>query len=183
MTGRSCFAWGMSMSMVNTRKWNIRIALLVLFLVVGMGSMPVQAATKHTCAYAGCTRKVNKDETYCSKHAKKVSKEISKKRSTQCEASGCKKEKVRHSSYCKTHTCKRSNCYNLAVSDGYCYKHAKVSSKSSSSSSKSSSKKRSSNYDSYYEDDPEAFYEDNKDLYDSFDDAMDDWEDEYGDDW
>ena len=46
--------------------------------------------------------------------------------------------------------------------------------------STSSSPKKYSQYDDYYADDPESFYEDNADDYDSYEDAMDDWEDMYG---
>lgn len=50
--------------------------------------------------------------------------------------------------------------------------------------STSSSKKKYSHYDDYYADDPESFYEDNADDYDSYEEAMDDWLDMYGnDDW
>lgn len=50
--------------------------------------------------------------------------------------------------------------------------------------STSSSKKKYSQHDDYYADDPESFYEDNADDYDSYEDAMDDWQDMYGnDDW
>ena len=41
---------------------------------------------------------------------------------------------------------------------------------------------KNSQYDDYYADDPESFYEDNADDYDSYEDAMDDWEDMYGND-
>lgn len=94
-----------------------------------------------------------------------------------CGVSSCSNNKVTGGYYCYEHTCRKSGCYGLAVSKGYCYQHK------SGSSSGSPGKKHSGNYDSYYEDDPEAYYEDNRDLYDSFEEAMDDWEDEYGDDY
>lgn len=119
----------------------------------------------HTCIITECNRYAVMDG-YCDNHCKTYSKTYKELYS--------KKGKSNKDSDSNENTV--SDKTSGAVKAGSTVK-------SSSSSDKSSSKKKSSNYDDYYEDDPEAYYEDNKDLYGSFDEAMDDWADEYGDDY
>lgn len=156
----------------------------------------------HTCQTTGCYDEVVQFTDHCSRHQsdrdrKELERRARNGKSSRCAL--CTKPAVNGSDYCTNHICIESGCKNYKVYDGLCYYHihckkwkssGKVTSnrtqttaKENSSKSSSASKNYSSNYDDYYADDPEAYYEDNKDLYGSYDEAMDDWEDEYGDDY
>ena len=128
---------------------------------------------KHRCRSSNCFNKADKSG-YCDKHNDNAEdpydvydyddREDAKSKLTRrtCTVPGCGRSFYEISLYCAKHRCRSSNCFNKADKSGYCYKHHGNA---------------EDPYDVYDYDDPEDFYYDRMDDFDSYEDAEDYWDD------